>query len=66
MAALHLAAFGEHGAVVNAIVHDVRPTIPDLGGCSFVAEDGGGVLVGHAMFTTSILDAPARLVPAPC
>ncbi|GAA1959781.1 GNAT family N-acetyltransferase [Agromyces allii] len=72
VAALHLAAFGEHGAVVNAIVHDLRPTIAELGGCSFVAVDGGsgdddrdGRIVGHVMITMSLLDAPERLISAP-
>nr|WP_092969475.1 N-acetyltransferase [Agromyces sp. CF514] len=65
VAELHLAAFGEHGAVVNAIVHDLRPTIAELGGCSFVAVDADDRVVGHVMATMSLLDAPARLMPAP-
>jgi len=72
VAALHLAAFGAHGDVVNAIVRDLRPSIAESGGWSFVAvapaADGdgdGGPVVGHAMITMSLLDAPDRLVPAP-
>jgi putative acetyltransferase len=62
--ALHLAAFGEHGHSVNAIVGDLRPTIGELGGCSFVAEADGRV-VGHVMITASLLDTSSRLIPAP-
>jgi putative acetyltransferase len=62
--ALHLAAFGEHGQTVNAIVGDLRPTIGELGGGSFVAEAGDRV-VGHVMITASLLDTASRLIPAP-
>ena len=56
--AVHLAAFGDHGRMVAELVDDLR-TIP---GCvSLVAEDAGEV-AGHVMFTTSLLDAPPRLV----
>jgi putative acetyltransferase len=61
---LHLAAFGEHGHTVNAIVDDLRPTIVELGGSSIVAEADGEV-VGHVMITASLLDTASRLVPAP-
>lgn len=56
--AVHLAAFGgDHGRVVADLVDDLR-AIP---GCiSLVADDGD--VVGHLMFTTSLLDAPSRLV----
>ena len=62
--ALHLAAFGEHGHVVNAIVDDLRPTIPERGGSSFVAEAGGEV-VGHVLVSSSLLDTAERLIDAP-
>ena len=62
--ALHLAAFDGHGNTVNALVDDLRPTIAEHGGCSFVAEADGRI-VGHVMVTTSLLDAAARLVDAP-
>ena len=58
--ALQFAAFGggEHGRVVGNLADDLR-TIP---GClSLVAVEDGEV-VGHVMFTTSLLDAPPRLV----
>ena len=61
---LHVAAFGEHGRTVNAMVDDLRPTIAERGGSSFVAEVAGRV-VGHVMVTTSLLDTAERLVDAP-
>ena len=56
--AVHLAAFGDHGRVVADLVDDLG-SIP--GRVSLVAEEDGEV-VGHVMFTTSLLDAPRRLV----
>ena len=61
---LHLAAFGDHGRTVNAIVDDLRPTIPELGGSSFVAVADDD-LVGHVMISASLLDTAPRLIPAP-
>ena len=57
--AVHFAAFGEgdHARVVVNLVDDLRTT----GGTFLVADDDGEV-VGHVMFTTSLLDAPRRLV----
>jgi putative acetyltransferase len=58
--AVQLAAFGggDHGRVVADLVDDLR-TIP---GClSLVAVEGDEV-VGHLMYTTSLLDAPKRIV----
>lgn len=61
---LHLSAFGDHGRVVNALVDDLRPTIAELGGSSFVAVAGDDVR-GHVMVTMSLLDTAGRLLPAP-
>ncbi len=58
--ALHLAAFGDHGSVVAALVDDLRGSMTD-DGLSLVAEDAGEV-VGPVMFSHSLLDAPRRLV----
>jgi putative acetyltransferase len=55
---LHRQAFGDHGIMVGELVQDLR-TEPDA--LSLVATDGDQV-VGHVMFTTSLLDAPKRLV----
>jgi putative acetyltransferase len=61
---LHLWAFGDHGRVVNALVDDLRPTIAELGGSSFVAVAHDDVR-GHVMVTMSLLDTARRLLPAP-
>jgi len=59
---LHLAAFGDHGEVVAGLVDGLRLTAKyDNDGLSLVAEQAGAV-VGHVMFTRSLLDAPRRLV----
>ncbi|MBE1877214.1 GNAT family N-acetyltransferase [Myceligenerans pegani] len=58
---LHLRAFGEHGRVVVDLVESLRGTITPEDGLSLVAERDGRV-VGHVMFTRSLLDAPRRLV----
>jgi putative acetyltransferase len=60
--AVHLAAFGAHGAVVANLVDDLREVVANGEGLSLVAQAADGV-VGHAMFTRSLLDAPRRLVP---
>jgi putative acetyltransferase len=60
--ALHLAAFGVHGRVVVELVDDLRAAIAASSGVSLVAAHRGEV-VGHVMFTPSLLDAPRRLVP---
>jgi putative acetyltransferase len=54
-------AFGDHGDVVVKLVDALRDTITSELGLSIVAEDGGEI-IGHVMFTTSLLDAPRRLV----
>lgn len=58
---VHLQAFGDHGLVVADLVDTLRDTITPEDGLSLVAEHDGRV-VGHAMFTRSLLDAPRRLV----
>lgn len=63
---IHMRAFGDHGPadhglVVAHLVDSLRETITPTEGLSVVAEDGGR-LVGHVMFTRSLLDAPRRLV----
>jgi putative acetyltransferase len=55
---VHLRAFGDHGMVVADLVDALRAA-PDA--LSLVAERSGRV-VGHVMFTRSLLDAPRRLV----
>ena len=60
---VHLQAFGgDHGRVVAALVDDLRNAAVRGEGLSLVAEEGGEV-VGHAMFSPSLLDAPRSLVP---
>jgi len=58
---LHLAAFGDHGQVVVGLVEGLRQVVLDNAGLSIVAEQDGQV-VGHVLFTRSLLDAPRRLV----
>jgi putative acetyltransferase len=58
---VHLRAFGDHGRVVANLVDTLRHGIRSDGGFALVAEAAGQV-VGHVMFTRSLLDAPRRLV----
>jgi putative acetyltransferase len=60
--AVHLAAFGDRGPVVANLVDDLREAVTRGEGLSLVAEERGQV-VGHAMFSPSLLDAPKRLLP---
>lgn len=60
MHALVLDAFGD--PVVAELVDVLRGSPDWVDGLSFVAELGGR-LVGHILFTRSLLDAPRRLVP---
>jgi putative acetyltransferase len=60
--AVHLEAFGDgQGAVVADLTDALRESVTDGDGLSLVAERGGEV-VGHVLFTRSLLDAPSRLV----
>ncbi|MCW8375844.1 GNAT family N-acetyltransferase [Streptomyces justiciae] len=58
---VHLQAFGDHGPVVADLVDTLRDTLTTGDGLSLVAEQDAQV-VGHVMFTRSLLDAPRRLV----
>ncbi|MFD1541592.1 GNAT family N-acetyltransferase [Nonomuraea guangzhouensis] len=58
---VHLRAFGDHGGMVADLVDTLRHGIRSSGGCALVAEVAGQV-VGHVMFTRSLLDAPRRLI----
>lgn len=53
-------AFGDHGPVVAELVDSLRHDDPEA--LSLVWEEDGQV-VGHVMFTRTLVDAPRRLVP---
>jgi putative acetyltransferase len=61
---VHEAAFGDHGVKVAGLNDALRESLTSGGGLSLVAEVDGAV-VGHVMFSTSLLDAPRRLVEVP-
>ena len=54
-------AFAAKGALVGELVDALRRSPDWIDGLSFVAVEDGR-LVGHVMFTRSLLDAPRRLV----
>jgi putative acetyltransferase len=56
---LHRVAFGGEGDVIARLLDALRRDDP--GNTGVVAEDDG-VVVGHVLFTKSVLDAPERLV----
>lgn len=58
---LHLQAFGGHGRKVAALNDDLRTSLASSPGLSLVVTDSDAV-VGHAMFTRCLLDAPRRVV----
>lgn len=58
---LHREAFGEEGGRVASLVESLAPAVDEGHGISLVAEMEGEV-VGHVMFTPSLLDTPRRLV----
>ena len=58
---IHLRAFGDHGPVVADLVDTLRETITPKDGLSLVVGHDGQI-IGHVMFTRSLLDAPRRLV----
>ena len=55
-------AFGSEGAAVAALVDDLRASIEAEGGLSLVAVSDDDAVIGHVLFTRSLLDAPSRLV----
>jgi putative acetyltransferase len=59
--AVQLAAFGAHRTEVADLVDDLRRIVELGDGLSLVAVQDGEI-VGHLMFTRSLLDAPRRLV----
>ncbi len=61
MDAVHLAGFGDRGPVVVRLVNDLRARMTESNGLSLVAT-ADDLIVGHALFTRSLLDAPSRLV----
>jgi putative acetyltransferase len=58
VAALHIAAFGDHGVRVVGLLNDLR-VAPDA--MSLVAERDGDI-AGHALFSRGWIDALPRLV----
>ncbi|GAA2915340.1 N-acetyltransferase [Actinoplanes cyaneus] len=54
-------AFGAAGRVVADLVTALRRDDPHFS--AYVAEEPGGELIGHVMFTRSLVDAPERLLP---
>lgn len=58
---VQLRAFGDHGPVVADLVDSLRDIITPESGLSLVAVNDGRI-VGHVMFTPSLLDAPRQLV----
>ena len=63
MRALHIAAFEEdHVPVVANLVDELRDAVRRGEGLSLVAAEGDQI-VGHVMFSPSLLDAPKRLLP---
>ena len=61
--ALHGAAFGEdHVPVVADLVDELRDAVRRGDGLSLVAAERDQI-VGHVMFSPSLLDAPKRLLP---
>ena len=61
VAELHMAAFGDHGPEVAALVDDLRSATSEDERVSLVAVDEGEP-IGHVLFTPALLDAPDRLV----
>jgi putative acetyltransferase len=58
---VHLIAFEDHGQAVANLVDDLRDAVARGEGLSLVAEERDEV-VGHVMFSPSLLDAPKRLI----
>jgi predicted N-acetyltransferase YhbS len=58
---IHRRAFGDRGSSVAALVEDLRASLGSEQGLSLVASDGDHLL-GHVLFTRSMLDTPRQLV----
>ncbi|WP_116950678.1 GNAT family N-acetyltransferase [Jiangella endophytica] len=58
---VHRRAFGDDGEHVAGLTRDLRGLLSPTSGLSLVAAEGDQV-VGHVLFTRSVLDAPERLV----
>jgi len=61
VARLHRDAFGADGESVAQLADALRCLITPESGLSLVAEEHG-LVVGHVMFTPSLLDAPRQLI----
>jgi putative acetyltransferase len=59
---VHREAFHDQGRVAS-LVDDLRAAVAAGDGISLVAVDADDIVIGHVMFTPSLLDAPRRLVP---
>jgi putative acetyltransferase len=59
--ALHVAAFGDHGDIVVRLVDRLRARLTPANGLSLVAT-ADDMIVGHVLFTRSLLDTLRRLV----
>ena len=59
---VHREAFGAHSEMVVPLVDDLRGSLSSEPGLSLVALDDANDVVGHVLFTRSILDAPRQLV----
>lgn len=60
---LHRRAFGDEGDLVATLTSELRTLLTATSGISLVAvDDHDQQVVGHVLFTRSILDAPERLV----
>jgi putative acetyltransferase len=58
---LHVLAFGEQGLKVADLVDSLRGQLDSSEGLSLVARTDREI-IGHVMFTRSLLDAPPKLV----
>jgi putative acetyltransferase len=59
---VHREAFGSHSEMVVPLVDDLRRSLSSEQGLSLVAVDDADDVVGHILFTRSLLDAPRQLV----
>lgn len=62
--ALLLAAFEDQGELVAAMTADLRAELAPDDGLALVAEEHGQV-IGYALFTSNLLDAPRQLLRVP-